>query len=247
MRKSTRRVLAAVALTAAVLATTVILGGAASAGGGMRIYRITLVDLTAGQPLSPPVFATHDDDVHMFRVGRRASDQLAAIAQAGDPAPMAALLGANSEVTDVEVVPRPLTSLGTMVGDFNDSVVVEINAKPGDRLSLATMLICTNDGFTGLDSVWLPAGGSKVYTLNGYDAGREWNTERSRDLVDPCSGLNPGHELPGDPDGNRDAEVENDPARRIKHHPGIRGDRELDAGFHGWTDPVAIVVVTRVA
>jgi hypothetical protein len=230
MRKSTRRVLAAVALTAAVLATTVILGGAASAGGGMRIYRITLVDLTAGQPLSPPVFATHDDDVHMFRVGRRASDQLAAIAQAGDPAPMAALLGANSEVTD-----------------FNDSVVVEINAKPGDRLSLATMLICTNDGFTGLDSVWLPAGGSKVYTLNGYDAGREWNTERSRDLVDPCSGLNPGHELPGDPDGNRDAEVENDPARRIKHHPGIRGDRELDAGFHGWTDPVAIVVVTRVA
>jgi hypothetical protein len=64
-------------------------------------------------------------------------------------------------------------------------------ANPGDRLSLATMLICTNDGFTGLDRAKLPIGGSEVFWTNGYDAGTENNTELSQDIVDACSALGP--------------------------------------------------------
>lgn len=243
-RLGTTIALAAIAMT--MIAVTIGPGTAIAESTG-RVYRVTLVNLTGGQPFSPPVFATHAAGRHIFQVGGFASDQIAAIAQDGDPMPLFDLLDGAPGVREVVVVPRPLTALGTIVGDFNDSVTLEIHAGADDRLSFATMLICTNDGFLGLDAVRLPDHGSSTFAINGYDAGRERNTERSQHIVDPCSGLNPGHELAGDPDGNIDDAVENVVPRRIKHHPGIVGERELDAAFHGWYDPVAVVVVTRVA
>src|SRR5262249_23293053 len=44
-------------------------------------YQVTLTNLTAGQPFSPPVAATHRPGVHMFQIGQLATDELAAIAQ----------------------------------------------------------------------------------------------------------------------------------------------------------------------
>jgi len=154
-------------------------------------YRVTLVNLTNGQPFSPPVAATHQKSMSMFSVGALATDELAAIAEDGNEALMAALFNASGKVTDVVDVGRPLTASGKTVGSFTDTATFDIVGAPGDRFSLATMLICTNDGFLGLDSVKLPKEGSEVFLLNGYDAGREENTERSVDIVDPCSGLNP--------------------------------------------------------
>jgi len=53
-------------------------------------------------------------------------------------------------------------------------VTFTINANPGDRLSFAGMLICTNDGFTGLDSLRLPNNNrARVTNARGYDAGSE--------------------------------------------------------------------------
>lgn len=107
------------------------------------------------------------------------------------------------------------------------------------------MLICTNDGFLGLAGAALPTAGTVSYALNGYDAGREENTERSADLVDPCSVLGPVA-LAGDPNGNEDAVVATSPQEPIHHHPGIAGIGDLDVETHGWTDPVATVTVTRI-
>ena len=95
-------------------------------------------------------------------------------------------------------------------------------------------------------AVKLPKAGSETFFLNGYDAGREQNTERSTDIVDPCSALNPGFPLVGDPNGNRDAEVASSPAEPIRHHPGIAGIGDLSVANHGWTDPVAQVTVDRI-
>lgn len=64
-------------------------------------------------------------------------------------------------------------------------VSFDINARSGDRLSLATTLICTNDGFLGLDAATLPDKGRAVYVLDGYDSGTEDNTEQSVDRVNP--------------------------------------------------------------
>jgi hypothetical protein len=230
----------------AALVTTAAVPLATSPADGQSTdgpYRVTLHNVTEGQPFSPPVAATHRSGPHMFEVGERASDELALIAQDGDQAPMAALFAAKEKVIDVADVGRPVTALGVTVGTFTDTVTFEIDGRPGARLSLATMLICTNDGFLGLDAVQLPRLHPVTYVLDGYDAGRERNTERSVDLVDPCSELNPGHELSGDPDGNRDAEVATSPPKRIRHHPNIDGDAELRGALHRWRDPVAIVTV----
>jgi len=221
--------------------------GAATGTPETARYRVTLTNLTDSQPFSPPVAATHKKSVRMFEIGGLASDELAAIAQGGDPEPMFNLFDGAKHVTDVVNVRRPLTRLGTTVGPFTDSATFEIEATPGDRFSLATMLICTNDGFLGLDAVDLPKGGSATYMLNGYDAGRENNNELSENIVDPCSLLGPVA-LPGDLDGNVDTgSVLTSPAQPIAHHPGISGTTgELSSTLHDWLDPVARVVIERV-
>lgn len=239
-----RTMLWALATVAAVVATAG--AGTATATPETSRYRVTLTNLATGQPLSPPVAATHQRAIRMFSVGALASDELAAIAQAGDPVPMFHRFSSDPHVTQAVNVGRPLTRSGTSAGAFTDSATFEIVARAGDRFSLATMLICTNDGFTGLDAVQLPRHGSVTYALNAYDAGRERNDELSSSLVDPCSLLGPAA-LPGDPDGNADTgAVLTHPAQPISHHPGIQGSGELSPALHGWTDPVARVVIERI-
>ncbi len=212
-------------------------------------YRVTLQNLTHGQPFSPPAAATHDEDIHMFQVGALATDELAAIAQDGNEIPMVNLFKSlrmedEDDVTDVVDVGRPLTPQGVVKGGFTDSVTFTIRAHPGDRFSIATMLICTNDGFTGLDAAKLPKHGSAVYFTNGWDAGRELKTEKQADLVEPCSLLGPVV-LPGvHPSPNFDPPQV--PPYAIRLHAGIRGVGSLSVALHGWVNPVARVTITRL-
>lgn len=212
-------------------------------------YQVTLQNLTTGQPLSPPVAATHREHERIFRVGQPASDQLAAIVQAGDPLPLFTRLNGADRVSQAVNVGRPLTTQGAekvvMGTTLTDSAAFAISAAPGDKFSLATMLICTNDGFAGLDAVELPQHGARTYILHGYDAGREENTEQSEDIVDPCSLLGPTS-LVGDPDGNADAAVATMPGQVIQFHSGIQGMGDLSAAAHGWEEPVAQITITRI-
>jgi hypothetical protein len=231
----------------ALLATTATLPLAASAdeGAAMRHYRVTLQNLTTGQPFSPPVAATHRPRLHMFQVGHLATDQLAAIAQDGNQAPMVAVLSNSGDVTQTVDVGRPLTTRGRTLGNFSDTVTFDIMAHAGDWFSLATMLICTNDGFLGLDGIQLPSHGMRTFELVGWDAGRENNTEQSEDIVDPCSALGPVP-LSGDPNGNRDTDVATVPPEPIHLHPGIAGSGDLSPAMHGWSNPVARVTIGRL-
>lgn len=205
-------------------------------------YEVTIENMAAGQPLSPPVIATHRRTANLFRVGSLASPEIEAIAENGDASSAAALLSSLSQTSDVVSIGAPLTPAGTVVGDFTDTVTFEIWARPGDSLSLATMLICSNDGITGLDRGRLPYHGSRTYYLNAYDAGTENNTELSGDIVDPCSGLGP-HPLNGDPNGNENDAVDSTPHMAIRHHDGIAGSGDL-TDAHSWDGPVAKVTVT---
>lgn len=109
--------------------------------------------------------------LRMFKVGKRASPGLEAIAEDGNQIPMFDRFNGSRKVTEAVNVGVPLTPHGMVVGGFSDAVSFEITARRGDKFSLATMLICTNDGFTGLSRAKLPKKGSKVYWLQGYDAG----------------------------------------------------------------------------
>jgi hypothetical protein len=231
-----------------LLAALVILGSSVAYAAGpddVATYRVTIQNLSIGQPLSPPVAATHGRGIRMFKAGELASSELEALAEDGNHLELYDLFSASDQTTDVVDVGAPLTPLGKTVGDFSDSISFEIEARPGDKLSLASMLICSNDGFVGLGGVRLPRRGFGAYLLRGYDAGTEDNTEMSQDIVDPCSALGP-FPLDGDPNGNEDAAVDSDPQQTIRRHPGIRGVGDLSIFEHGWIGPVGVIVVRRV-
>src|SRR6266508_612156 len=120
------RFLAALITVAAAAALTATASGGPAA---LATYRVTLVNLTGGQPFSPPVAATHAGGLHMFQVGQLATDELAAIAQDGNEVPMAALFKASPNVTEVVDVGRPLTPHGKVVGSFTDTATFEITRR----------------------------------------------------------------------------------------------------------------------
>ncbi len=220
-------------------------------GSSWATYRITIQNLSESQPMSPAVGATHRKQIGMFEVGEAASPGLEDIAEDGNQERMFNRFNdlVSDMVTGVFGNPAgmpPLTPNGTTVGDFSDALTRTLEARPWDRFSMATMLICTNDGFTGLDRVKLPKRGAKMYRLNGYDAGTEDNTEMSTDIVDPCSTLGPVV-LSGDPNGNVDDAVDTDPSMPIKHHPGIDGTVGDLFPAHDWENPVAKVTITRIS
>ena len=110
-----------------------------------------------------------------------------------------------------------------------------------DVLSIAGMLICTNDGFAGGDGLELPRRGSVTYYLGAYDAGSEYNTEQSEDIVDACSLLGPVV-LDGDDNGNNNDDINTSDA--ITPHAGIAGHADL-LPAHNWDGPVLMVTITR--
>jgi hypothetical protein len=234
--------LAAVAVTAAALAAT-----PAAEAERADTFEVTFTDLTTGQPLTPAVAATHRGRNELFRVGDRASSELKEIAENGNNAPMLTRLGSDGDVSDfIEAPGGPLVPAGTP-GDamFDQSTTFTLTADRGARrLSLAAMLICTNDGFTGVNSLTLPrkVGDSVTVETMAYDAGTEANTEDFADMVPPCQGLIGVTGEPGT--GQSDpALAQNDV---IRHHPGVTGRRDLVPSVHGWdvNAPVARITVT---
>jgi hypothetical protein len=209
-------------------------------------YQVTFENLTTGQPMSPILAATHSNSIEMFRVGKVASAALEAIAEDGDNSAMETALQGSPNVTDLVNVGEPLTPQGVNSDDFSSTATFQVTAANGDVLSLATMLIATNDGITGLDAAALPESGSKVFYAVAYDAGTEDNTESSADIPDPASALGP-IELGGDPNGNENAAPDTDPPSVIALHPNVQGDGNLNPDLHGWVEPVARITVTRLA
>jgi hypothetical protein len=104
------------------------------------------------------------------------------------------------------------------------------------------MLICTNDGFTGVDGVRLPKSGRTVtFMTAGYDAGTEINTEDFADIVPPCQGLM------GVSSGEPGTGTSNPALAEggvIMHHEGIQGGSDLVPAVHGWRDPVARITIS---
>ncbi|MGD8727851.1 MAG: spondin domain-containing protein, partial [Gemmatimonadales bacterium] len=169
---------------------------AADAAG--REYEVTITNLTGGQPLSPGVIATHTKQVSYFAVGTGASEGVRLIAENGDPATASAELMATAGVDGVTATMAPVHRIG---GPGSTSLTTTIAARANaNRLSLVLMLICTNDGFVGLDGVELPRGfEAETYYADAYDAGTEVNDELSENVVDACPAIGP---VGGAADGN---------------------------------------------
>ena len=203
----------------------------------VRIYEVTIENLTTGQPFSPGVFVTHTAQQSLFALGREASEGIRLIAENGDPSVAVAMLTGADGLADLVVVDAPIHRQG---GPGSSSYTLTIEARANaNRLSGAVMLICTNDGFVGLDGVKLPGGFRPVtYSAVAYDAGTEVNDEASASVVDPCFAIGP---TSGAADGNGGMAE----GGTVQPHPGIAGGADLDDALHGWTYPVASVTIQR--
>ncbi|WP_440989891.1 spondin domain-containing protein [Haloarchaeobius baliensis] len=225
----------------------VTLTGAQDGGNqSARTYRVTVTNLTPGQPFTPPLVAAHRPDVEVFAVGDQANEPTRQLAENGNLGPLVDLAGSTNSIRGAAAGASPLVpeaDPGETGLPYYDTVHLTTDASAG-YLTFASMLVATNDGITGLDTVPLPedVNESRTYYANGYDVGTERNTELFADLVPPAKTLIVG----GEPEGT----TESDPALAengvIRPHPGIQGDGDLDPAVYGWREPAAMVQVERL-
>ena len=144
-----------------------------------RTYEVTITNLTPGQAFTPPVLLTHSKKTGVFTIGEEASSEIQAIAENGNSTPLTDALVLDDDVHDVVVGTVPLVPANNPGGvSFESSETFIITARGKAKfLSFASMLICTNDGFTGVDSLRLPKKKLTVFSM-AYDARTEMNTER---------------------------------------------------------------------
>jgi hypothetical protein len=140
-------------------------------------YEVKLINLTSGQPISPPALLLHDDG-ELWSVGTSASDALELVAESGD----------SSEVVASEFVLSHASAEGGIVYGTSTTVTVT-HTEAVNYLSFASMLGNTNDAFTGLNKVdisELAINDSVTYNTIAYDAGTEANTETAETVPGPA-------------------------------------------------------------
>lgn len=198
--------------------------------GLYMVYDVTIENLTpatmpgASQPFAPAVVASHNLHTRMFKVGTLASEELAQLAEDAVNGPLVESLSNNPLVYDVQQ--------GDGVVFPGASSTIRIKARPGFlKVSVAAMLVNTNDAFAGVDGLLLPIHGSKTVYAYAYDAGSEKNTESMDHIPGPCCG-SPHVRVPT--------------SEPIAVHGGITGVGDLDPAVFGWQGPAAKITVTRV-
>ncbi len=128
-------------------------------------FRVTITNASdPEQILSPGAWLVHTDSGALWARDAEASLAIERIAEIGNPAEAVSALGAG----EIDAAPAS-----------GATVVFEVTAEPGDLLPTAQMLVATNDGFVGLQSVALFDGDtplSQTIELRAYEAGTEENT-----------------------------------------------------------------------
>ncbi len=213
--------------------TALICSSSSALASGYSTFHVTITNITNAINFTPILVASHRRPVTIFELGSPASDDLTAIAEGGDVVPMTITLNANRRVVDVQ-------NSGDLLKP-GKSVTVVVSAARGARyISIASMMLPTNDGFIALDSVKVPWYGSATYFSSGYDAGTELNDESCRHIPGPTciSGVGPS---PGENPGDE---------KFVHIHRGMHGigsgDPELKADVYDWRNPVAKITVKRV-
>lgn len=221
-------------------------GNGGNGGNAARNYRVTVMNNTPGQPFTPPAVAAHQPSVEVFSVGDPANEATQQLAENGDLGPLAQLIEETNAIRGAAVGEAPLVPKddpGDTGNPYFTTLGLAADAS-ATHLTFVSMLVATNDGIVGLDTVPLPeaVNESRTYYANGYDVGTEENTEEFADLVPPAKTLIVGGEAEGT--------VESDPDLAedgvITPHPGIQGTGDLDPDVYDWSEPAAMVQVERV-
>lgn len=227
----------------AIAVTTGLMGVSTFANAAQ--YEVTVTNTTAGIHFTPLIVAAHSPSAAMFNTATAASPEMQAIAEGGDVSSMAALL----ESIGASVA----TGAGLVAPGASETFIIE-TSDTNSVLSLTGMLLPTNDGFVGLNSVHLPASGTAYYSAAAYDAGTEANDE----IVG--SGAPGEAGFPAPPPlvatgllGSGGTGIHVEAEGFVTPHRGVIGDldpaggfSDINAAIHRWADPVATIKVTMM-
>lgn len=227
-------------ISAALLAATAFGSTAVSA----QEVSVKITNLTNAIYFTPLLVAAHGGSVDLFEPGMAASMHLRMMAEGGD------ISGLVSDVANAgaSYVANPASGL---LAPGASAMAMVKSSDSNDRLSIAAMLLPTNDGFVGADSLAIPhKPGTYTYYLNGYDAGTEANNE-----VINGGGMPGVLGVPAAPGGTGGTGATGVTVMEHNHtvhiHPGIVGDldpmggvSDLNPAVHNWLNPIAKVEIT---
>jgi hypothetical protein len=199
-------------------------------------YRVTVTNLTNNQPLSPPVVVLHTNGYQAWMAGMAATDGLEWLAEAGDGSVLLNEARTDPAVSDTGGIADPVGPGG------EDSVILTVNRDSDLQVTVATMLVNTNDAFTGMTGLpvgRLADGETMTRYAMAYDAGTEANTEMAVTIPGPAGR---GQGYAPERDDIRDI---------ITVHPGVV---TMDDGLitsaldesHRFLNPVAMLTITRI-
>jgi hypothetical protein len=199
-------------------------------------YEVTITNVTKGQTFTPQLVAAHDRWVRLFTVGQPASPALEILAEGGDTQPLTDdLLALGDAVSDV-------TTIGGLLGP-GQTATVTVQADPHDVLSIAAMLIPTNDNFVALNGARLPRRGSASYVAPAYDAGSEENDQNCANIPGPrCGGEGVS---PGPQEGDEGYVYVSNGFHELGTDDGA-GNEVLTPLAYDWRNPVAHVTIRRM-
>lgn len=203
-------------LTAGLFAST------AQADNDVHQYRVTITNLTHGQTFTPIMVASHKRSSRMFSLGAPTSSELAILAESGNPQPLSEKL-----------MPYDVASSDGLLGPGESASVMVKTHGPYRYLSVAAMLIPTNDGFFAVNGIRAPQGKRPQRVMSPvYDAGSEINDELCANIPGPYCG---GSALsPEDGEGY------------VHIHPGMHGIGDLMPSQFDWRNPAAKITIQRV-
>lgn len=220
--------------------------------GNSAVYTVQITNLTYSQPFAPAAIILHESGYHAFAEGETASMGIEVMAEGGNPSMVIEEAMDSTDFLDAQNSGGILGPRTT--GDTFTLVVPELDADDL-RLTVTTMLVNTNDAFTGLNAANvsnMAVGDAKTFMTVTWDAGTEANTETAATMPGPAAGAaGGGGEAAGyDP-------VRDDLANVVRLHTGVTTNanatdpsREglatsvLNEG-HRFDFPTSRVVITR--
>ena len=145
-------------------------------------YEVTITNLTPGQTFTPQLVYSHHKKFQLFELGEPSSKSLEFLAEAGS----------TEQLTDdVANIATEVQTVAGLLGPGQSVSTIISGPRRGGYISLAAMLIPTNDSFIAVDSMALPhrKKGTVTVRLPAYDSGTEINDQSCQNMPGPrCPG-----------------------------------------------------------
>lgn len=192
-------------------------------------FTVQVTNLTNAQPLSPIAAIAHSEGM-LWQIGEPASAALELMAEGGD----------NSELLATDFAMASSSAESPLPPGEQVTLMLSTEQLDSLKISLATMLVNTNDAFTGLNAIdvsSLAVNESLSRTSFAYDAGTEANSEAQGTI-------------PGPADSGEGYNEMRDDINRVAMHPGVVSQDDgltnsVLTSQHKFDNPVARITITR--